>query len=336
MSAFASLLLFMPTGPAPETQPIPEALAPYVVDGKLRIDDFGWMRGAFDGADDQQKASWLEIRTWSDKCYETTKVLAIAELEALGVKDVSLKGAPLGTPLCSSIFSYNAMQRPTLNWDDFVANEKEARIIFQGFSYGARMAAQSAPYDPAWGSETAWKLMGATVLDQAYRKGQNWTIADGAPVVRDKLKPYLNAHFAAAFVQEDHKNTAKLKAIIDKSGWPSISAVGKQASFSAWLLVQHADHDPAFQLKALRLMEPLAAKGDVSKRNYAYLYDRVHLKLNGKQRFGTQFGGCDGGDYKLQPLEDGKRLDELRIAHDLEPISEYRDTMKKHAGPCRE
>ena len=98
---------------------------------------------------------------------------------------------------------------------------------------------------------------------------------------------------------------------------------------------QHADHDPAFQLTALRLMEPLAADGKVSKRNYAYLYDRVMLKLSGKQRFGTQFSGCEGDEYKLRPLEDEKQLDKLRVENELEPISEYRQSMKESFGLCR-
>ena len=81
-------------------------------------------------------------------------------------------------------------------------------------------------------------------------------------------------------------------------------------------------------------MEPLVAKGEVSKRNYAYLYDRVMLKLVGKQKFGTQFGGCENGIRKLRPLEDEKQLDEYRSSHDLEPMKDYRLDMDEAAGPC--
>jgi hypothetical protein len=35
-------------------------------------------------------------------------------------------------------------------------------------------------------------------------------------------------------------------------------------------------------------MEPLVAQGEVTKQNYAYLYDRIMLKLAGKQRYATQ------------------------------------------------
>src|SRR5262245_47910462 len=45
----------------------------------------------------------------------------------------------------------------------------------------------------------------------------------------------------------DRENTARLKQIIDRIGWPTISRVGAQASSAAWLLVQHADAEPEFQ-----------------------------------------------------------------------------------------
>ena len=38
----------------------PSALSRYIVEGELKTDDFGWMRGAFDGATDQQKSDWHE------------------------------------------------------------------------------------------------------------------------------------------------------------------------------------------------------------------------------------------------------------------------------------
>src|SRR3546814_4825245 len=86
-----------------------------------------------------------------------------------------------------------------------------------------------------------------------------------------------------------------------EKGWPTISAVGEKASHAAWLLAQHADDDPALQVRALRLMEPLAKAGEASKSNYAYLYDLVMLKLAGKQRYATQFGGCETGQA-IRPL----------------------------------
>jgi hypothetical protein len=120
----------------------------------------------------------------------------------------------------------------------------------------------------------------------------------------------------------DFDNTEWLKRHVADKGWPKYSEVGEKASNAAWLLAQHADHDPLFQLRALRLMEPLLAGKEVSPRNYAYLYDRVMLKLAGKQRYATQLT-CENGERIAQPLEDAERVDELRAEVGLEPFAEY-------------
>jgi hypothetical protein len=106
----------------------------------------------------------------------------------------------------------------------------------------------------------------------------------------------MQSRLGAAMTARDHANTEWLKGIVAERGWPTISQVGEEAAFNAWLLVQHADHDPLFQLRSLRLMEPLVAQGEVTKQNYAYLYDRIMLKLAGKQRYATQVMCRDGGE----------------------------------------
>ncbi len=73
----------------------------------------------------------------------------------------------------------------------------------------------------------------------------------------------------------------------------------------------------------LRLMEPLVASKEVSPSNYAYLYDRIMLKLAGKQRYGTQFWCKDGPNPEVRPLEQPDRIDELRAEMQLQPLAEY-------------
>lgn len=45
----------------------------------------------------------------------------------------------------------------------------------------------------------------------------------------------------------DIENTKKLRAIINKYGWPDANLVGVEASHLAWLIAQHSDHDIKFQ-----------------------------------------------------------------------------------------
>jgi hypothetical protein len=141
------------------------------------------------------------------------------------------------------------------------------------------------------------------------------------------------SRMAIANAVEDHSNTDWLKTLIVEKGRPKRSEVGGDAAERVWLLVQHADADPAFQLKALRLMEPLVSDGEVSRSSYAYLYDRVMLKVSGKQRYATQLD-CSNGKRVAQPLEDEAAVDRLRAEVGLNPLASYFKDMDKIYGPC--
>jgi hypothetical protein len=52
----------------------------------------------------------------------------------------------------------------------------------------------------------------------------------------------------------DARNTARMRAIVRERGWPGRSMVDEDGAHAAWLLVQHADADPAFQRTCLGLL----------------------------------------------------------------------------------
>jgi hypothetical protein len=130
----------------------------------------------------------------------------------------------------------------------------------------------------------------------------------------------------------DLGHTEWLKAHVAEHGWPTVSEVGPRGANAAWLIAQHADMDPAFQLHALRLMEPLAATGEAHPANFAILSDRVSLKLSGTQRYGTQLSCRDGSREALQ-LEDAARVDAWRAAAGMAPLADYVAEMNAR-GPC--
>ena len=99
------------------------------------------------------------------------------------------------------------------------------------------------------------------------------------------------------------------------------------------MLVQHADDDPVFQLKMLRLMEPLAVRGQVSPRNYALLYDRVMLQMVGTQRYGTQLS-CETGNWQPFPLEDAAKVEGYRRAAGLNTMAQNAARILHENGPC--
>lgn len=141
-------------------------------------------------------------------------------------------------------------------------------------------------------------------------------------VIEGKLKgAELNA--AIHGLEEiDAQNTARMKELVGKFGWPTRKMVGAKAAGNAWLLVQHADKDPQFQRACLEKMVPLLKSQEVQPQNYAYLYDRVQVNTGNLQRFGTQ-GKLENGLAWIQPVENPKRLDAWRKEFGLEPIEEY-------------
>lgn len=118
-----------------------------------------------------------------------------------------------------------------------------------------------------------------------------------------------------------YQNIAKLKVIIEKIGWPSISKVGHSGSYNAWLLVQHADHDPNFQKKCLELMKA-EPNGEVSKKDIAYLEDRIAVGDGRNQIYGTQFHKNTNGKVKPFPIKDPDNVNNFRKNIGLETLKE--------------
>ncbi|MEM6723486.1 MAG: DUF6624 domain-containing protein [Bacteroidota bacterium] len=111
----------------------------------------------------------------------------------------------------------------------------------------------------------------------------------------------------------DIRNTKRMKEIVYKYGWPTKSLVGNEGSAAAWLLVQHADLDPKFQAKCLDLMGKHLANNEVSKKNYAYLYDRVKTGQAELQMYGTQAGDNPmTGKTTFLPIKDESNVDARR------------------------
>lgn len=161
----------------------------------------------------------------------------------------------------------------------------------------------------------------AAVLKALGEKGispsQNKPITDPA-----LLKVFLEQTRKLAEV--DQKNRARLKEVVDKHGWPGKTLVGKDGAHAAWILVQHADGDAAFQKRCLALMKA-TPKGDVEPKDIAYLTDRVLVGEKKQQVYGTQLQG-QGGTFKPLPIKDEANVDKRRVEVGLPPLAEYLKT----------
>ncbi|PPV06910.1 hypothetical protein XBLMG947_2128 [Xanthomonas bromi] len=53
------------------------------------------------------------------------------------------------------------------------------------------------------------------------------------------------------------------RVVAEHGGLPNAAQVGRDGAAAAWLLVQHADADPAFQEQVLGTLAPHVARGEI-------------------------------------------------------------------------
>lgn len=125
----------------------------------------------------------------------------------------------------------------------------------------------------------------------------------------------------------DRTNTARLKVLIDRCGWPSKAVHGENAVGHAWLLAQHADQDRPFQKKVLVLIEQAAAaSGEGVNRNIAYLTDRIAVAEKRPQPYGTQMKqrSDNACDLEFEPLDDRAAVEARRAKLGMPTLDDYK------------
>lgn len=183
-------------------------------------------------------------------------------------------------------------------------------------------------------SETADKLKHMTNIDQSLRKLWRPNVADSHFKTAEEFEAFKKG-ISERVVRVDEFNTAELAKMLEGRGWFRDDEDGQGAANDAWLIAQHADRNPDFQVKALKLIEAEIDAPGVSKRNYAYLYDRVQMRwTDGEdlekriQRYGTQ-GRCTGpGTWEPFPIEEPNRIDEVRAEVGLGTMEAYKSRFK--------
>lgn len=138
-----------------------------------------------------------------------------------------------------------------------------------------------------------------------------------------------------AMLVVDADNLAWLKAVVARQGFPTPEAVGAQGVANAWLLVQHADRDPAFQAAVLKTLESRLAGSGVRKADVAMLTDRVLLAQGKLQRYGSQFKPSQDGSPVSEPTEDMAHVDQRRASMDLMPLADYRCMLHFSYAPAQ-
>jgi hypothetical protein len=134
----------------------------------------------------------------------------------------------------------------------------------------------------------------------------------------------------------DVPNTERLKALVAENGWPTRAEVGADGRTAIFLLVQHADRDPAFQKEALGPMREAYEAGDASGGDLALLTDRILVAEGKPQRYGSQVYMEPGQPPALRPIEDEANVDTLRAEVGLPPLADYLSELCTELGMCVE
>lgn len=122
--------------------------------------------------------------------------------------------------------------------------------------------------------------------------------------------------------REDSICLYKTIRILEEYGWLGKSRVGVKANQSLWLVIQHADI--AIQESYLPLLRESVEMGESEGWHLAFLEDRILMRRNKKQVYGTQtIWDKEIGQLRVYPIQDVENVNIRREQIGLEPIEDY-------------
>ena len=131
-------------------------------------------------------------------------------------------------------------------------------------------------------------------------------------------------------------NTATLKGIIKKYGWPGISLVGANSAKAAWLIAQHAVSDTKFMSDCSALLKIAVAEEEADGWQLAFLEDRLRTMSGKSQLYGTQFDVDKEGWPIPFPIAEAETVNERRKALGLNSLEERLEQMRERERQRRE
>ena len=166
---------------------------------------------------------------------------------------------------------------------------------------------------PPWDDALKAELLSRLATDQAARERLVAAMHTGA------------APDTALFMELrtiDSSNALWLGDAVARHGWPERDAVGREAARAAFLLVQHADHDTAFQAAMLPALDAAFRRGQAEGQSVALLTDRLAVARGDPQIYGSQTTSRDGR-IVFEPIADSAGVDSRRAKMGLPPLSDY-------------
>ena len=127
------------------------------------------------------------------------------------------------------------------------------------------------------------------------------------------------ASYDAAATQA-RRHAARLDEIISKHGWPTAGVVGDDGAAAAWSLAQHADEDNELCKRWLPLLRAAVDRAESPALHYAALSDRIRIRVNQPQVYGTVVEPTESGWRSRPPVDREAELNARRAEIGLEPI----------------
>ena len=114
----------------------------------------------------------------------------------------------------------------------------------------------------------------------------------------------------------------RIITLIEEKGWPGIQEVGELANQTLWLVIQHAPLE--IQKKYLPLLEASVMEGESKARYLAFLQDRILMREDQKQIYGTQsLWDNTKKQNVIWPILNSEKVNQRRKEVGLEPIEAY-------------
>ncbi len=145
-----------------------------------------------------------------------------------------------------------------------------------------------------------------------------------------KNKKALN-DVAARMHTIDSANTAFVSDLLDKHGWPDKYTVDFTGCNALFLIIQHAPLET--QKKYLPMLQQAAKTLDIPPPNLALLSDRISVRENGTQLYGTQITISPSGEKLPFPITDEAGVNKRRKEIGLPPLEDYLKMLGIHYVP---
>lgn len=119
----------------------------------------------------------------------------------------------------------------------------------------------------------------------------------------------------------DSINLIKVSKILDDRGWVGSDKVGDMGNMTLFLVIQHSDLE--VQENYLPLLEKGVSEGNTPPHFLALLQDRIEIRNNRPQIYGSQVGRTETGESFVAPMIDPDHVDDRRASIGLDSMESY-------------